>query len=84
MTTAEQTTRREFGTVVRFIADRIPPFAFIRPDEIGNDVFLADRAMREAGIVGPVEPGTRLSYETRQSKKWPERFQAWNVMVEPE
>jgi cold shock CspA family protein len=72
---------REHGTVVRFFADRSPPFGFIEPDPIGDDIFLSARALDEAGIVGPIEVGARISYESRPSKK-SGRPQAWNVEVE--
>jgi cold shock CspA family protein len=72
---------REHGTVARFFADRSPPFGFIQPDQIGDDIFLSARALNEAGIVGPIECGTRVSYESRPSKK-SGRLQAWDLTVE--
>jgi cold shock CspA family protein len=62
-------TTREHGVVVRFFADRSPPFGFIMPDQIGDDIFLSARALQEAGIVEPVKPGTRGSYEIAAIQK---------------
>jgi cold shock CspA family protein len=56
-------------------------FAFIRPDDGGDDVFAHDSGFADAADVERVEVGDRVSYEVTPSKNKPGTFCGVNLRL---
>jgi|HubBroStandDraft_6_1064221.scaffolds.fasta_scaffold349834_3 CspA family cold shock protein len=67
-----------YGTVKLWRNDR--GFGFIRPDEIGNDIFVHVKDLQHCGLAG-LQMGQRVEYDTMPDRRDSTKFRAIDLRI---
>ena len=55
-------------------------FGFVRPDEIGNEVFVHVKDVQASGLAG-LQIGQRVEYDTVPDRRDPKKFRAIDLRI---